>query len=76
MSSGLSPPRTLPGDRRQEVRAYRALVVDVPADAVGSVIEKIGSRKGEMLEMNAVGNRMKLEFLVPAGVCSATATNF
>ncbi len=42
------------------------LVVDVPADAVGSVIEKIGSRKGEMLEMNPVGNRMKLEFLVPA----------
>ncbi len=42
------------------------LVVDVPADCVGSVIEKIGSRKGEMLEMNPVGNRMKLEFLVPA----------
>ncbi len=42
------------------------LVCDVPSDAVGSVIEKIGSRKGEMLEMTPVGNRMKLEFLVPA----------
>ena len=42
------------------------LVVDVPADCVGAVIEKIGSRKGEMLEMNPVGSRMKLEFLVPA----------
>ena len=42
------------------------LVVDVPSDCVGSVIEKIGSRKGEMLEMNPVGSRMKLEFLVPA----------
>ena len=42
------------------------LVVDVPSDAVGSVIEKIGSRKGEMLEMTPVGNRMKVEFLVPA----------
>ena len=42
------------------------LVVDVPADCVGSVIEKMGSRKGEMLEMTPVGNRMKVEFLVPS----------
>ena len=42
------------------------LVVDVPAEAVGSVIEKIGARKGEMAEMTPVGNRMKVEFLVPA----------
>ena len=42
------------------------LVCDVPSDAVGAVIEKIGSRKGEMLEMTPVGSRMKLEFLVPA----------
>ena len=42
------------------------LVVDVPQESVGAVIEKIGSRKGEMLEMTPVGSRMKLEFLVPA----------
>ena len=42
------------------------LVVDVPSDCVGSVIEKMGSRKGEMLEMTPVGNRMKVEFLVPS----------
>ena len=42
------------------------LVVDVPQESVGAVIEKIGSRKGEMLEMTPVGARMKLEFLVPA----------
>ena len=42
------------------------LVVDVPQESVGSVIEKIGSRKGEMLEMVPVGNRMKVEFLVPS----------
>ena len=42
------------------------LVVDVPSDAVGAVIEKLGSRKGEMLEMTPVGSRMKLEFLVPS----------
>ena len=33
---------------------------------MGAVIEKMGSRKGEMLEMTPVGNRMKVEFLVPA----------
>lgn len=42
------------------------LVVDVPENSVGSVIEKIGSRKGEMLDMTPVGNRMKIEFLVPS----------
>ena len=63
----VSPPRVL----YQEIDGKKCepierLVVDVPADAVGAVIEKIGSRKGEMLEMNPVGSRMKLEFLVPA----------
>jgi GTP-binding protein len=63
----VSPPRVLYQDhRRQEVRAYRALVVDVPADCVGSVIEKLGSRKAELLEMTPVGSRMKVEFLVPS----------
>lgn len=42
------------------------LVVDVPADNVGAVMEKLGSRKGELQEMTPVGSRMKLEFLIPA----------
>ena len=42
------------------------LVVDVPSDCVGAVIEKLGSRKADMLEMTPVGSRMKIEFLVPA----------
>ena len=42
------------------------LVVDVPADCVGSVIEKLGQRKADMVEMTPVGDRMKIEFLVPA----------
>ena len=41
-------------------------MADVPADNVGSVMEKLGSRKGEFLSMTPVGNRMKVEFLVPA----------
>jgi GTP-binding protein len=42
------------------------LVVDVPQENIGAVIEKLGSRKGELLEMTPVGNRMKAEFLVPS----------
>ena len=42
------------------------LVVDVPAESVGSVIEKLGQRKADMVEMTPVGDRMKLEFLVPS----------
>ena len=42
------------------------LVVDVPGDCVGAVIEKLGSRKADMVEMTPVGDRMKIEFLIPA----------
>ena len=63
----VSPPRVL----YQEIdgktcEPIERLVVDVPADAVGAVIEKIGARKGDLLEMTPVGERMKLEFLVPS----------
>ena len=63
----VSPPRVLYQEiDGQKCEPIERLVCDVPSDAVGAVIEKIGSRKGEMLEMNPVGSRMKLEFLVPA----------
>ncbi|MBQ7895802.1 MAG: translational GTPase TypA, partial [Oscillospiraceae bacterium] len=42
------------------------VVVDVPQDYVGAVMEKLGARKGEFVEMNPVGNRMKMQFLVPS----------
>ncbi|MGN1133436.1 MAG: translational GTPase TypA [Oscillospiraceae bacterium] len=42
------------------------LVVDVPENCVGSVMEKIGGRKGELTQMTPVGSRMRIEFLIPA----------
>ncbi len=42
------------------------LVVDVPADSVGSVMQSMGQRKGEMVSMHPIGTRTRLEFLVPA----------
>ena len=63
----VSPPRVL----YQEIDGVKCepierLVVDVPSDCVGAVMEKIGSRKGDLVEMTPVGDRMKVEFLVPA----------
>ena len=41
------------------------MVADVPENSVGSVIDKISQRKGELVSMTPVGSRMRLEFLVP-----------
>ncbi len=42
------------------------VVIDVPENSVGAVMEKLGSRKGELTTMSPVGNRMRLEFIIPA----------
>ena len=42
------------------------LVIDVPEDSVGAVMEKLGTRKAELQSMHPVGSRMKLEFLIPS----------
>ena len=42
------------------------LVVDVPEECVGTVMEKMGTRKGELQSMQPQGNRTRLEFLVPS----------
>jgi len=63
----VSPPRVL----FQEIDGVKCepierLVLDVPAEYVGAAIEALGTRKGEMVDMNPVGNRMKVEFLIPS----------
>ncbi|MDR3767484.1 MAG: translational GTPase TypA, partial [Butyricicoccus sp.] len=42
------------------------MIADVPQDSLGSVMEKMGSRKGELVSMNPKGDRMRVEFLIPA----------
>ena len=42
------------------------MVADVPEECMGSVIEKMGRRKGDLLSMTPMGSRYRLEFLVPA----------
>ena len=41
-------------------------MVDVPAESVGAVIEKLGTRKADMQEMTPIGSRMKIAFRVPS----------
>ena len=42
------------------------LVIDVPEDCVGAVMNKLGTRKGELLEMKPQGSRTRMEFLIPS----------
>ncbi len=63
----VSPPRVL----YQEIDGVKSepverLVCDVPSDCVGAVIEKVQQRRGDLQEMNPVGDRMKIEFLIPS----------
>ena len=41
------------------------LIVDVPTESVGAVMEKIGSRKGELIDMSPLNSRNRMEFKVP-----------
>lgn len=46
---------------------YELLVLDVPEEGVGSSIERLGQRKGEMQDMQMGSNgRTQLEFIIPA----------
>ncbi|WP_136515717.1 translational GTPase TypA [Geomonas edaphica] len=49
---------------RHEPMEY--LVVDVPSEYQGAIIERMGPRKGEMVSMNPMGETVRLEFIVPA----------
>ncbi len=40
--------------------------IDVPDDAVGSVMQKLGARKGELIEMGKVGSRTRIEYSIPS----------
>ncbi|MFV0402133.1 MAG: translational GTPase TypA [Oscillospiraceae bacterium] len=42
------------------------VVIDVPEEYMGSVMERLGQRKGELTQMTPQGSRMRLEFLIPS----------
>ena len=42
------------------------VMLDVPNDMVGVVVEKLGQRKGDLISMNPVGSRTRVEYVIPA----------
>ena len=42
------------------------VTLDVPSEFVGAVVEKLGQRKGDLLEMNPIGSRMRIEYSIPS----------
>ena len=51
----------------QPCEPYEVLALDIPEEAVGGCIERLGQRKGEMQNMLVSGNgRTQLEFVIPA----------
>ena len=55
--------KDIDGVRHEPVERF---VADVPEDMTGPVFSAMGNRKGTLVHMNAVGNRMRLEFVVPS----------
>ena len=63
----VSPPRVLTKEENGVLmEPMEEVVIDVPDACVGSVIEKLSNRKGELKEMNPTGTRTRLTFLVPS----------
>ncbi|MBQ6540723.1 MAG: translational GTPase TypA [Oscillospiraceae bacterium] len=63
----VSPPRVL----NMEIdgvmcEPVERVVVDIPEECVGMVIEKLSARKGEFIDMTPVGSRMKMNFRIPS----------
>ena len=63
----VSTPRVLTKEIDGKVcEPIERMVADVPEECMGSVIEKMGRRKADLLGMTPMGSRYRLEFLVPS----------
>ncbi len=66
--------REIDGKKQEPVERVQ---IDVPEDCVGSIIESLGNRKGEMLDMVNEGNgQVRLVFMVPARGLIGYTTEF
>lgn len=55
--------KDIDGVRHEPIERF---VADVPEDMTGPVFSAMGNRKGNLIQMTAIGNRMRLEFTVPS----------
>ena len=42
------------------------VVLDVPENCVGTIMQTMGVKKGELIDMSQIGSRTRLQFLVPS----------
>ncbi len=45
---------------------YERLIIDCPKDSVGTVIESLGVRKGELESITPMGSRNRLSYIIPS----------
>jgi GTP-binding protein len=66
--------RTIDG---QKMEPYESMIIDVPEESMGAVMESLGSRKAEMINMinNGTG-QVRIEFLIPARGLIGYRTHF
>ena len=50
----------------QKCEPMERVTLDVPNEYVGTVIEKLGQRKGDLIEMTPIGERMRIEYSIPS----------
>lgn len=55
---------------------YEDVLIDVPEENVGSVIEALGNREGEMLNMTNHENQVRLSYVVPSRGLIGFSTEF
>lgn len=64
---GVSTPRVLFKEiDGKKCEPVERLVIDVPTESQGSVMEKMGVRKADFINMHQSGTRTRLEFLIPS----------
>ncbi len=62
----VGPPNVvLKEENGETLEPYEIVVIDVPDEFTGAVIEKLGHRKGEMINMKAENGSTRLEYHIP-----------
>jgi GTP-binding protein len=54
------------GPRGEVLEPLEVLIVDVPQESSGKVIEQAGQRRGELVKMEQKGDRLRMEFKIPS----------
>ena len=74
----LSPPRVIfkPNQNGKLMEPVEELIIDIPSNYTGFVLDSLIKRKGELKKMNEYENRAKLEFLCPTRGLIGMASQF